>query len=72
MHIGVTGPRKLTPTQREKAVMELMQLLPPGTTLHAGDATGLDALARESAEPFVRNEALPAEERRNECRKQGN
>jgi hypothetical protein len=50
MHIGVTGPRKLTLAQREKAVIELMQLLTPGTTLHAGDATGLDALARKLAE----------------------
>jgi hypothetical protein len=49
MHIGVTGPRKLTLIQREKAVMELMQLLTLGTTLHVGDATGLDALARELA-----------------------
>lgn len=49
MHIGVTGPRKLTFIQREKAVIELMQLLASGTTLHAGDATGLDALARELA-----------------------
>ncbi len=47
MHIGVTGPRKLTSTQRETAAIELMQLLTPKTTLHAGDATGLDTLARE-------------------------
>jgi hypothetical protein len=50
MHIGVTGPRKLTATQQEKATLELMQLLAPGTALHAGDAKGLDALARELAE----------------------
>jgi hypothetical protein len=49
MHIGVTGPRKLTPIQRNNAVIELMQLLTLCTTLHAGDATGLDALARELA-----------------------
>jgi hypothetical protein len=49
MHIGVTGPRKLTATQQEKAALELMQLLTPSTTLHAGDAKGLDALARELA-----------------------
>jgi len=49
MHIGVTGPRKLTATQQEKAALELMHLLTPDTTLHAGDAKGLDALARELA-----------------------
>jgi hypothetical protein len=49
MHIGVTGPRKLTATQQEKAALALMHLLTPGTKLHAGDAKGLDALARESA-----------------------
>jgi hypothetical protein len=49
MQIGVTGPRKLTAVQQEKAAIELMQLLTPSTILHAGDATGLDALARELA-----------------------
>jgi hypothetical protein len=50
MHIGVTGPRKLTATQQEKASLELMQLITPDTTLYAGDAKGLDTLARELAE----------------------
>jgi hypothetical protein len=50
MHIGVTGPRRLTPTQEIQAIEDLMQLLTPSTTLHAGDAKGLDALARELAE----------------------
>jgi hypothetical protein len=49
MHIGVTGPRRLTPSQKMEAIEDLMQLLPPSTTLHAGDAKGLDALARELA-----------------------
>lgn len=49
MHIGVTGPRRLTPAEQKQAVRDLMQLLTPSTTLHAGDATGLDALARELA-----------------------
>jgi hypothetical protein len=49
MHIGVTGPRRLTPAEQRQAIGDLMQLLPPSTTLHAGDATGLDALAREMA-----------------------
>jgi hypothetical protein len=50
MHIGVTGPRKLTPTQEIQAIEDLKQLLTSDTTLHAGDAKGLDALARELAE----------------------
>jgi hypothetical protein len=50
MHIGVTGPRRLTPTQEIQAIEDLKQLLTPDTTLHAGDAKGLDALARELAE----------------------
>jgi hypothetical protein len=49
MHIGVTGPRRLTPTQEIQAIEDLMQLLTPDTTLYAGDAKGLDALARELA-----------------------
>jgi hypothetical protein len=49
MHIGVTGPRWLTPSQEMQAIEDLMQLLTPSTTLHAGDAKGLDALARELA-----------------------
>jgi hypothetical protein len=47
MHIGVTGPRRLNPAEQKQVIEELMQLLTPSTTLHAGDATGLDALARE-------------------------
>jgi hypothetical protein len=50
MHIGVTGPRRLTPTQEIQAIEDLKQLLTLDTTLHAGDAKGLDALARELAE----------------------
>jgi hypothetical protein len=50
MHIGVTGPRRLTPSQEMQAIEDLMQLLTSSTTLHAGDAKGLDALARELAE----------------------
>jgi hypothetical protein len=49
MHIGVTGSRKLTAIQQEKATLELMCLLTPGMALHAGDAKGLDALARDLA-----------------------
>ncbi|MBW4553273.1 MAG: hypothetical protein KME35_19495 [Aphanocapsa sp. GSE-SYN-MK-11-07L] len=47
MHIGVTGPRKLTSAQQQQIIADLMFLLTPKITLHAGDATGLDALARE-------------------------
>jgi hypothetical protein len=50
MHIGVTGPRRLTPAEQKQAVRDLIQLLNSSTTLHAGDATGLDALARKLAE----------------------
>jgi hypothetical protein len=49
MHIGVTGPRRLTPDEQKQAVRDLIQLLNSSTTLHTGDATGLDALARELA-----------------------
>jgi hypothetical protein len=47
MDIGVTGPRKLTPDHKMQAVEDLIYLLTPNTTLHACDAKGLDALARE-------------------------
>jgi hypothetical protein len=50
MHIGVTGPRRLAPSQKMQVMEDLMQLLTPNATLHAGDARGLDALARELAE----------------------
>jgi hypothetical protein len=49
MHIGVTGPRRLNPAEQKQVIEELIQLLTPSTTLHADDATGLDALARELA-----------------------
>jgi hypothetical protein len=49
MHIGVTGPRKLTSVQQQQAIADLMFLLTPGTAVHAGDAKGLDAMARELA-----------------------
>jgi hypothetical protein len=61
--IAVTGPRQLTPVQAVQAAAELRQLLTPRTTLHVGDAAGLDALARELATGpvnlFEKNPALP-------------
>ena len=46
-HVGVTGPRRLTP-EREAWLREQLQgLLGPETHLHVGDADGVDRLARE-------------------------
>ena len=49
MIIGVTGPRVLTPQQQHQASQDLKALTTTATALHAGDALGLDALARAIA-----------------------
>jgi hypothetical protein len=49
MMIAITGPRKLTPAQATQTAAQLRELLTPRTVLLAGDAAGLDALARELA-----------------------
>jgi hypothetical protein len=47
--VGVTGTRKLTESQIEKAMTELRKLLDKATKLHVGDATGIDAIALRCA-----------------------
>ncbi|WP_019502238.1 hypothetical protein [Pseudanabaena sp. PCC 6802] len=47
--VGVTGTRKLTESQIEKAMTELRELLDKATKLHVGDAAGIDALAYRCA-----------------------
>jgi len=46
MHIGVTGPRKLTPAQEDWLRGQLAQIL-EDCYLHVGDAEGVDKLARQ-------------------------
>lgn len=47
--LGVTGPRRLTPSQRERAAMTLRRHIAKADRLHVGDATGVDRLAAEIA-----------------------
>jgi hypothetical protein len=48
--IGVTGARKLTALEMEQARYELWELDRKTTHWHIGDADGLDALARQTAQ----------------------
>jgi len=45
--ICFSGSRRLTPTQRDRALAELASITIPAEQWHVGDAPGLDALVRE-------------------------
>ncbi len=62
--VGVTGTRKLTESQTEKAMTELRELLDKATKLHVGDATGIDTLARKCANTAIEVELHETEGRK--------
>jgi len=46
MNICFSGARKLTPTQRDRALAELANITISAEQWHVGDAAGLDQLVR--------------------------
>jgi len=48
-HVGIAGPRALTPDQERQVAAELRALLGQQTALHVGDARGVDTMARALA-----------------------
>ena len=48
-HVGVAGPRRLSQEEVSLVAVELRLICAQHTTLHVGDATGVDTMARAMA-----------------------